>query len=123
VDDTSILHACSDPLDDSLQTAASYLSEWAAQNHMKFNVTKSKEIIFHFARSEPLCTPITIEGTAINQVSEAKILGVIIRSDLKWNSHIDHLLKKANKRLYLLVLCKRAGLNCSQMLDIYISII
>lgn len=59
----------------------------------------------------------------MDQVSEAKILGVTIRCDLKWNSHIDNLLKKANKRLYMLVLCKRAGLKCSDMIAIYTSII
>ena len=47
----------------------------------------------------------------IEQVSEAKILGVIVRSDLKWNSHVSAIIKKANKCIYLLRLCKRAYNN------------
>ena len=32
--------------DPTLQEAASYLSDWSRRNHMKFNIIKSKEIIF-----------------------------------------------------------------------------
>ena len=99
------------------------MSQWALDNNMKFNIAKSKEIIFSFRRSEPLCPPVTIDNQCIEQTSHAKILGVTISSDLKWNNHVDNLLKKCNKRLFLLVLCKRAGLQLSHILDIYISII
>ena len=35
----------------------------------------------------------------IDTVSEAKLLGVVISSDLKWNNHIDYVYQKAAKRL------------------------
>ncbi len=33
------------------------------------------------------------------------------RNDFKWNEHVDDITKKASKRLYLLKLLKRAGVD------------
>ena len=123
VDDTNILHASNDSEDTTLQQAATYLCEWSKTNNMKFNIKKSKEIIFHSTKCAEDFLPITIADDGIERVEEAKILGVIIREDLKWNSHVEYMLKKANKRLYLLTLCRRAGLKQSDMLCIYTSLI
>ena len=46
----------------------------------------------------------------IELVATAKILGLNVCSDLKWNSHIDSIIKKAQKRLYSLSQLKRSGL-------------
>lgn len=123
VDDTNILHASSDPYDPTMQNVAEYLAAWSEENKMRFNVNKSKEIVFSFTKRVPDLTPVNINGDILQQVKEAKILGVTISSDLKWTKHVNNLLKKANKRLYLLVLCRRAGLSVDDMVCIYISII
>ena len=47
----------------------------------------------------------------IELVATAKILDLNVSSDLKWNSHIDYLIKKAQKRLYSLSQLKRSGLG------------
>ena len=102
-DDTNVLYSCEDPGEPTLQEAASYLSDWSRRNHMKFNINKSKEIIFAFKRS-PQDFPLpNIEDNAIKRVHEAKILGITLQADLKWNSHIENVAKKANKRLHLLL--------------------
>jgi hypothetical protein len=97
VDDTNILHASSDPLDTTLQAAATYLSEWSGQHNMKFNMKKSKELRFYFGKSMQDIPSLHIDGCEIECVSEAKILGVILRDDLKWNSHIDYYSKEGQQ--------------------------
>ena len=47
--------------------------------------------------------PIELDATA-------KILGLNVYSDLKWNSHIDSIIKKAQKCLHSLSQLKRSGL-------------
>ena len=37
-----------------------------------------------------------------------KLLGVTISNDLKWNEHVDYVIKKVNKRIYFLIQLKRA---------------
>ena len=41
-------------------------------------------------------------GSGIKRVNSYEILGVHVSNDLTWNTHIDYLFKKANKRLYTL---------------------
>ena len=123
VDDTSILYSSSNPDDPTMQNVATYLNTWSSNNQMKFNVSKSKEIIFSFARSCPNIAPIKIDRQTIQRVNSAKILGVTISSDLKWNQHVYDLLKKANKRLFLLNLCRRGGVTVKDMIKIYVTII
>jgi hypothetical protein len=39
-------------------------------------------------------------------IQNAKILGLTISSNLKWTNHINEVIKKANKRLYFIILLK-----------------
>ena len=43
--------------------------------------------------------PETINGKQAELIFKSKVLGLTIRRDLKWNSHIDNTVKKASKRL------------------------
>ena len=52
-------------------------------------------------------------------VSEAKILGLTISNNLLWNNHVNKIIKKANKRLYSLVLLKRAGVPSTNIISFY----
>ena len=40
--------------------------------------------------------------------------------DLKWNSHVDHVIAKSSKRLYALRLLKRADVNSEDILKVYL---
>ena len=52
-----------------------------------------------------------------------KLLGVYISEDLSWNVHIEHIVKKANKRLYALRALKKSGLTIKQLVEVYCSIV
>ena len=49
-------------------------------------------------------------GNAFEIVKSAKILGVIVRNDLKWIDHVHDITLKASRRIYLLKQLKRAGI-------------
>ena len=59
--------------------------------------------------------PVVVNGMPIELVASAKILGLNVCSDLKWNSHIDSIIKKAKKRLYSLSQLKRSGLGTREL--------
>ena len=46
-----------------------------------------------FSRVENSCHPLTINHKELEIVSHAKVLRVIISNDLKWNSHIECVIK------------------------------
>jgi len=68
---------------------------WANSNMLTINDSKSKCIIF--GNSSHFC-----HVPSINFVSEIKLLGVIFSSDLKWDSHVDFIIRIATRRLYAL---------------------
>ena len=78
---------------------------------MKINPSKTKELRVCFSFQSPYA-PITVSDRVM-------LLGVVISSDLKWNSHIDYVYKKAAKRLYGLRLLKRNSLPADVLLSLY----
>ena len=57
----------------------------------------------------------------IERVTSYKILGVFMDSDLKWNSHVEYIFKKACKKLYSLRVLRRAGVNHTNILKVYLT--
>ena len=48
-----------------------------------------------------------------------KLLGVVISSNMKWNSHIQHMSKSANSKLWMLRRLKKLGAGNSILVDLY----
>ena len=44
---------------------------------------------------------LTIDGNEIDNVQLAKLLVVTISSDLTWNKHVENIVAKAGKRVYI----------------------
>ena len=78
----------------------------------------------HSPPPPPRCSSqVAIEGVEFEIVSLAKVLGVVISSDLKWSAHIDSITTQAAKRLYLFRQLKRAGIAQSVLVRFYSSVI
>ena len=105
----------------------SYLSDiytYASLRGMKINSKKCKEMIINFMQCIPfLLVPLTVGGSVIERIVTYKLLGVYIFDDLSRNFHIEHIVKKANKRLYALPSLIKSGLTITQLLQVYCSIV
>ena len=63
--------------------------------------------------------PIVINCKDIDVVPKAKVLGLTLSSNLKWNNHVDEIVKKSRKRLYCLSQLKRSGLKPPELIQFY----
>ena len=88
------------------------------KNKLKLNPNKRQGMQITFCKHPPTPT-LSIGTTALKFVSSAKILGIHIQEDLKWDSQIDHVYKKASKRLYMIRNLKKFGFNKSELLPVY----
>ena len=86
----------------NLPSAVKTCEEWTCDNNMKLNASKTKEMRVNFSSSSLSYPPIVINNQTVNIVTHAKLLGVTISNDLKWNLHENAICKKASKRLYAL---------------------
>jgi len=84
---------------EKLQKVLDRLGDWAVENAMKINPSKSKAVRFTRARvKDPL--HYSLMGTLIPEASSCKYLGIILRSDLSWADQVNYAVKKAWKALY-----------------------
>ena len=66
------------------------VQQWACNNNIVINLEKTKEIVFHKPNSHFFIMPPPLEETY--QVLSAKLLSVVLSSNLKFNEHIKYLL-------------------------------
>ena len=92
---------------------------YAEHNQMRLNQKKTKLIVFNPFRSLDLMPNICLDEQELELVEEIKLLGLTIRSDMKWVSNTENMVKKGNKRLWLLRRLKNLGANNEQLVDVY----
>ena len=82
-------------------------------NDMKINSEKSKEMIISYAHGNigNEVPNILIDGKVVERVDHVKLLGITLSNDLTWTRHVDNIVKKAGKIIYMLYQLKRAGVN------------
>lgn len=51
------------------------------------------------------------------------VLGLVIQSDLKWNDHVESVVSKASKRLYIIRSLRQGGVPVQDLLTIYFALI
>ena len=61
----------------------------------------------------------------VETVEYAKLLGVTLSNDLTWNRHVDCIVKKAAKRVYICYLyqLKRAGISQLDLVRVYTRVV
>ena len=74
----------------------------------------------NFKKSVP---NIIIEGYPVEVIKHAKLHDVKLSDDLSWKMHVDSVVKKAAKRVYMLYQLKRAGISQTDLVTVYVSVV
>ena len=89
------------PDQNNLQKDQNLLENWESTWAMRFNAAKCN--IMRVSRKQtPIPYQYELSGQVLEEVKDAKYLGVTISDDLKWTKHIDVITSKANSRLSFL---------------------
>ena len=99
------------------------IAEWTEMKQMKLNISKSCGMIFNFTHNFQFTSRIQIAGQPLKLVTETKLLGLILRIDMKWSSNTDYLVKKANARMEILRRLANFSAPIKDMVQIYITYI
>ena len=111
-DDTTLL-ASSDYLNieelkNTLSREVSNVDEWATNNKLPLNCSKTKTILINGPRLrkrlsyEDRKLEIELKGSTLEQVENVKLLGLELDEQLSFDVHIDSLCKKISKRIGIL---------------------
>ena len=93
----------------ALQRDLVKLGLWADRWLMLFNPTKCYKMSSHRSRS-PVVKDYSLHNQTLVAVQQNPYLGVLLSSDLQWNSHVDKIAKKGNS---ILAFVKRNLCACS----------
>jgi hypothetical protein len=92
------------------------IQKWFSENRMVLNLNKTVTVNFNKCKNEN----VTLYGDSIKIVNEVKFLGVAVEESLKWSSHIQNLIPKLNKTIYILRVLKEYS-NMEVLKTIYFS--
>ena len=120
VDAVSISGTLERHADSTLQHDLNTIHNWATINWMDLNIKKCKEMRICFFRQRPPLPSLSIDNHHLDIVTSHKVVGLTLQNDLKWGSHIDDIVRKASKRLYIIRVLGREGVPPQELKLIYI---
>ena len=117
VDDTSVIEMLPRNFISLLNSTVSDIHNFSMDQNMRLNPIKCKEMLIN-SMLYPNFTliPLLVGNNDTERVSTYKILGVFLDNDLRWNSHVDYIYKKAFERFYSLRILRQAGVDHGSML-------
>ena len=93
--------------------------KYANINGMKINYQKTKLMLFNNCKNWDFHPIYKSQNEQLELVEEMKILGVILRSDMKWSSNTKYIVNKAYHRLWIIRRLKMHGVEPVDLLDVY----
>ena len=117
-DDVSILHYVRVPKDDHLEEEWKNVVAWSDRVGLPINQAKCSVLDVVTKRGLSLAP---VPGVC--HVDSIRILGVIFSCDLSWRRHIDHVVSKASKRMFILRNLRRSGCSVDTMRLVYCCLI
>ena len=103
-----------------LQKIVDQLCEFSDGRQMLLNKDKSKVMKFCMSRTKAFPAEVKIDGTLLEVKEKLKFLGVIVTSNLKWDSNTDYICKKAYSKMWAIRRMKALGLDTFTLLEFYL---
>jgi len=121
-DDLTVIHNTSKPESIDLQNELVHINQWCEDNLMLINVKKTK--VLHIPnRKLPIKPYIHLNNQTVEVVEHAKLLGLMIQSNLKWQAHISSSIGKACKLFFPLLQLRRSNIQVNYLIKIYQSLV
>ncbi len=118
-DDTTLIGLIQDGDESAYRQEVKELAVWCSLNNLELNTLKTVEIILDFRRNPPAPPP----STHHHEHGSFRFLGTTSSRDLKWDNHIESIVKKAQQRLYFLLQLKKFNLPQELLKQFYSTII
>ena len=95
----------------SVQNPASAVELWSQQNRKK-EMPRDVHTLYNFSG-------VVVGGKELRECSSVKVLSVTFSANLKWNERVTKCIEGTKKRLYFIVLLKRAKIPSSDIVAFY----
>ena len=105
-----------------MQEQLDRLKIFTTENIMKIKEKKTGLMKFNFSKSHDFPPELSIEGfqDQLQVITQTRLLGVILTSDLKWAANTDFICKKAFKKMWTIRRMKALNIEPLLILDVYL---
>ena len=107
------------PLNSEVYKQLQKTEEYAKLNDMVINYEKTKLMVFNPCKNIDFSPKMEFGNKQLEVVDEIKLLGVTLRSDLKWSSNTQDIIKRASNKLWVIRRLKKLGAKQSELVDMY----
>ena len=101
-DDFTFLHFVRDGTDDHCQLEWDNVVDWANRHSLPINLNKCSVMDIVTKKDLTLNPIVSSNGVVIESVSCVSLLGVTFSNDMKWGIHVNNIVSKASRKLYIL---------------------
>ena len=84
------------------QTNMDNICDWTEQRQMQLNEKKSKVMIINFTHNYQFSTRIKMNGSLLDIIDSTRLLGTVVRSDMKWHDNTQYITQKGYQRMTML---------------------
>ena len=123
VDDTTLAEVVPRGGQSGMQVAVNAVEQWSTINKLQLNADKCKELVIDFKKVKHHFDAVTVNSQELERVDSVKLIGITITNTLQWNCHVLDVIQKANKRIYFLILLKRANVPAHDIICFYLTCI
>ncbi|XP_061643752.1 uncharacterized protein LOC133484744 [Phyllopteryx taeniolatus] len=109
-DDTTVVGLIKDSDESAYNQEVERLQLWCRQQNLELCTLKTIKMILDFRKQFSPQLPLTLSNSHVSTVETFKFLGITVSQDLKWETDINSILKKAQQRMYFLRLLMKHGL-------------
>ena len=105
----------------SLQSQLLKIENFTISNKMKINTSKSNIMIFNKAKNFDFQPEYAFRnGQTLSVIEETRLLGIQLRTDLRWSSNVKSIYKRAMSKMWLLRRMKVLNLESRIILEYYL---
>ena len=84
------------------QTNMDNICDWTEQRQMQLNEQKSKVMIINFTRNYQFSTRVKMNGSLLDTIDSTRLLGTLVRSDMKWHDNTQYITQRGYQRMTML---------------------
>ena len=103
------------------------INTWSTKANLTLNQDKSKLVIFSLRHKHEVVTAMVdqmhIKGIGIQAVDVIKFLGITISSNLKAHYHVNEIILKSCRIMYILKIMKCHGMPLNSLHDVFVALI
>ena len=102
-----------------IQDCTNDIDQWASTNKMIINEQKCQVMHFYTAKKPLVLPDVVINGKSLPISSSSKLLGVTISNSVHWQEHVNEIVTKGSKALYLLYVMRRFSPPQEHLVRVY----